>query len=146
VGVVVEALHEALPHVVVEEGVVGDVVRPLLELLLVRQFAVQEEVGHLEVRGLLGQLVDRVAPVPQDAGVAVEIRDGAGARRRRQEGGVVHPEVGVELAQGRRGERAVDERDGDLLAGSIVDDGDGVRHRSRPFARLDSRIATHRRV
>jgi hypothetical protein len=33
VGVVVEALHEALAHVLVDERVVGDLVLPLLELL-----------------------------------------------------------------------------------------------------------------
>jgi hypothetical protein len=55
--------------------VVRDVVGPLLELRLVRQLAVEDEVGDLEVGGLLGELLDRVAAVAQDAVVTVEVRD-----------------------------------------------------------------------
>ena len=75
VGVVVEALEEALAHVLVDERVVGDLVAPRLELRRGRQLAVEEQVGDLEVGRLLGQLLDRVAAVAQDAGVAVEVGD-----------------------------------------------------------------------
>ena len=128
VGVVVEALHEALADVVVEEGVVDDVEGPLVELGLVRQLAVEQQVGHLEVGRVLGQLLDGVAAVAQDAGVAVEVGDGRRAGRGREEGGVVEPQVGIELAQRRGGERAVHDRDGHLLPGPIVDQRDGVGH------------------
>jgi hypothetical protein len=76
VGVVVEALHEPLAHVLVDEGVVGDLVPPLLVLVGVGQLAVDEEVGDLEVGRVLGQLLDRVAAVAQDAGVTIELGDG----------------------------------------------------------------------
>ena len=41
------------------------------------ELAVDEQVGDLEVGRLLGQLLDRVAAVAQDAGLAVELGDGA---------------------------------------------------------------------
>ncbi len=84
-GVVVEALEEALADVLVNEGVVGDLVAPGLELRRVRELPVQEEVGHLQVGGVLSQLLDGIAPVAQNAGVAVEVGDGALAGRRRHE-------------------------------------------------------------
>ena len=67
VGVVVEALEESLAYVLVDEGVEGHLALPGIELFGGRQVAVQEQVRHLEVGGLLGQLLDRVAPVAEDA-------------------------------------------------------------------------------
>ena len=77
VGVVVEALEEPLADVLVDERVGGDLVDPGVELVPVGQLAVDQQVGDLEVGGPLGQLLDRVAPVAQDAGLAVELGDGA---------------------------------------------------------------------
>ena len=107
----------------------GDVVDPLLELLGVRQLVVQQEIGHFEVAGLLGELFDRVAAVAQDAGVTIEVGDRRSARRRGEEGGVVDAQVGVKLAERRRREGAVVDRDRDLLARPVVRDRDGVGHR-----------------
>ena len=56
VGVVAEALEEVL-DVLVDEGVVGDVVDPALELRLGRQLAEDQQVGDLEV----GRLARRAA-------------------------------------------------------------------------------------
>ena len=75
--VVVEPVEETLAHVLVDEGVVDDVVAPLLELCGIGQFAVDEQIGHLEVARLLGELLDRVTAVPEDSGLAVEFGDGA---------------------------------------------------------------------
>jgi hypothetical protein len=71
VGVVVEALHEALAHVLVDERVV---VISCTHWRAARrgQLAVDQEVGHLEVRRLLGELLDGVAAVRRMPGVAVE--------------------------------------------------------------------------
>ena len=40
---------------------------PVVALALVRELAVQNEVGDVQIRGALGELLDGVAPVPQDA-------------------------------------------------------------------------------
>ena len=48
---------------------------PLVELRLRRQLAVDEQVGDLEVGRLLGELLDRVAAVLEDALVAVDVGD-----------------------------------------------------------------------
>ena len=133
VGVVVEPLHEPLADVVVQERVVDDVEGPVVELGLRRQLPVQEQVGDLEVRRVLRQLLDRVAAVAQDAGVAVQEGHTRRARRRGQERGVVHAQVGVQLPQRGRWEHPVLDGHGDLLAGPVVDDGDGVGHCSVPF-------------
>src|SRR5579875_2871675 len=81
VGVVAEPLDEAL-DVLVEERVHADVVPPHLEVRGRRQLALDDEVGHLEVVALLGQLLDRVAAVAEDAALAVDVGDGALARGR----------------------------------------------------------------
>ena len=94
----------------------------------VGQLAVEQQVGDLEVGALLGELLDRVAAVAQDALVAVDEGDGDSARRGVHERRVVghQPEVVVvdlDLAQVHRADGPV--RDGDLvgLAGSVVGDG-----------------------
>ena len=91
-GVVVEALKEALAHVLVDEGVVRDLVDPLVELGLVRQLAVQQQVGDFEVGRLLGELFDRIAAIAEDAFVAVdEVIDDL-AFGGRTKGGIVEPD------------------------------------------------------
>ena len=47
-----------------------------------RELAVDEQVGDLEVGGLLGELLDRVAAVAEDPRVAVDVGDRGAARRR----------------------------------------------------------------
>ncbi len=128
VGVVVEAVDEPLAHVLVDERVMGDVEGPLGQLSLGRQLAVQQEVGDLEVGGVVGELLDGVAAVAQDAVVTVEIGDLRLARRRRQERRVVHEQVRVELAQRGAGEHPVGDRDRHRLASAVVGDRDGVGH------------------
>ena len=61
----------------------------------VGQLAEQDQVGGLEEVAVLGQLLDRVAAIEQDALVAVDVGDPALARRRVHERRVVghHPEV-----------------------------------------------------
>ena len=131
VGVVVEALQEPLAHVLVDERVHGDLVVPGFELGLGRQLAVQQEVGHLEVGRVLGQLFDRIAPVAQDALVAVEIGDGALAGGGGHETRVVEPDPGKELRPfGGRHPPVVD-GDLELVPRPVVDDGDALGHDAR---------------
>jgi hypothetical protein len=79
VGVHRESIEEAL-ELLVEQGVLADLVLPVGQLGRRRQLAVDQQVGGLEERRLLGQLLDRVAAVAQDSGVTVEERDGAPGR------------------------------------------------------------------
>ena len=51
----------------------------LVEFFLGGQFSVDQQVGHFHKGGLLGELLDGVAPVAQDALFTVEERDRAGA-------------------------------------------------------------------
>jgi hypothetical protein len=127
VGVVAEALHEAL-DVLVHEGVDRDLADPVVELRARGQVAVHEQVGDLEVGRLLRQLLDRIAAVLQDAGCAVEVGDLRPTRGRVHVGGVVghQPEVVVgdlDLAEVRRADRAVGDLDLVAATGAVVGDG-----------------------
>ena len=79
---------EHLAHALVDQVVLRDAGLELLQLLRRRQFAVEHEVGDLEEGGLLRQLLDGVAAVPQDAGIAVDEGD-----RRAAGGRVGEPDV-----------------------------------------------------
>jgi hypothetical protein len=81
------------------------------------QLTVQQERRRLEERRVLGELLDGVAAVLEDALVAVDERDAARGGRRVHERRVIghEPEVGVldlDLAQVHRADGVV--RDGDL--------------------------------
>ena len=128
--VVVEPLHELL-EVLVDPGVVGDVVDPLVHLGERRQLAVEHQVGDLEVVGAVRQLLDGVAAIAQDAAVAVDLGDAADRRRGVHEGRIVgeEPEVvrsRADLAEVHGPNGAVG--DGQLvrLARAVVGKGHGV--------------------
>src|SRR5690606_23804986 len=70
------------------DGVVLDGVDELGLLLCIRQLAVQQQIGGLQVIGLFRQLFDRVAAVQQDALFTVDVGDLRLARRSRHEAGV----------------------------------------------------------
>ena len=139
VGVVAEALEELL-EVLVDEGVVDDVVGPAVELGPGRQLAEDQEVGDLEEAGALAELLDRVAAVFEDPGLAVDVGDRRAAGGRVGEGRVVgqHPEfvlVDLDLAQVHGADRAVGDRQLVGLAGAVVGDAEGVAcHRGGIFA------------
>ena len=130
VGVVAEALHEAL-DVLVHERVDRDLVRPLVQLRLGGQLTVDEQVGDLEIGRLLRELLDRIAAVLQDAGLAVQERDGRATRGGVHERGVVghDPEVvlvDLDVPQGGGTYGAVLDRDLISLARPVVRDREGV--------------------
>ena len=70
-----EAVVEAL-HVFVQQRVLADLVAELVALGLGRELAVDEQARGLEERRVLlvGERVDVVAAVAEDAGVAVDVR------------------------------------------------------------------------
>jgi hypothetical protein len=76
VGVVLEAVHQLL-DVLVQHRVERDLRRPLLQLRRRGQLAEDDEIRRLEIGRTLGQLLDRVAPVFEDALVAVDVGDAA---------------------------------------------------------------------
>src|ERR1051326_5561026 len=138
-GVVAERVEEQL-ELLVDDRVVGDVVRPLLELPRVRELAVEEEVGDLEVSAFFGELLDRIAAVLEDAFVAVDEGDGAAARRGVHERRVVrhHPEVvavDFDLPQVERLDRSILDRDLVAFPGAVIGDGERVL-RQRFYLRL----------
>jgi hypothetical protein len=76
---------EKLVELLVDHGVVADGVHEIGFLRLAGQLAVEQQVAELQIVGLLGQLLDGVSPVQQDALVAVDVRDGRFAGGRRDE-------------------------------------------------------------
>src|SRR6266852_2103809 len=66
-------------NLLVHHRVMGDVGDELHFLLRRRQFAVEQEVGDLEEIALVGQFLDRIAAIHQDALVAVDIGDAGAA-------------------------------------------------------------------
>ena len=133
VGVVAVALHELL-HVLVHERVDRDLVRPLVQLRLVRQLAVHEQVGDLEVRRLLGELLDRIAAVLEDALVAVDVGDRRSTRGRVHEGRVIRHQaevvvVDLDVAQCQRADRPVLDRHLVRATGAVVRDREGLGRR-----------------
>ena len=140
VGVVAEGLEEVL-DVLVDEGVVGDVEDPPLELLLGRQLAEDQQVRHLEIARVLAELLDRDPAVLEDALLAVDERDRRAARRGVRERRVVGHEAEVvvgdlDLAEVHRPDGPV--RDLHLvgLAGAAVGDGQRVGVSGRDVAVL----------
>jgi hypothetical protein len=128
VGVVVETVDEPFAHVLVNHGVVRDVVCPFGHLIAGGQLAVQEQIRNFEKCGVLGKLLDRVAAISQDACITIEVCDGGRARCGREKRRVIQEQIRVELSKCRRGEGAAGDGDRDFLAGPVVDDGDGVSH------------------
>ena len=127
-GVVVETLEETLAHVLVNKGVVGDLLDPVVELLGIRELSVQDEVGDLEVARLLGQLLDRVTAVLEDPVVAVDKGDRALGCGRCHEGRIVEPDAGQEFAPLLCRHSAVDDRDLDRLTVAVIRDRHAVYH------------------
>src|SRR6185503_181922 len=122
--VIAEAAHEFL-DVFVHVRVERDVVHPLVVVLLARQLAVTQQPRDLEESGLVRELLDGIAAIPQDALVAVDERDRALARRCVHEGGVVRHQaelVGLhlDLSQIHRADRRV-------AFGAWLEHGDRVR-------------------
>ena len=87
-------------QLLMHHSVAADRVGEVVELLLLRKLAVQQQVRDFHEARIFGQLVDRVTAMQQDALLAVDIGDGALAACGRCEAGVVgeHPRFAVELA------------------------------------------------
>ena len=136
VSVVVEALHEALAHVFVNEGVVGDLVGPIGHLRLGREFAVEEQIGNFEKARLFGQLLNGVTAISEDAGAAIEFGDGTFRCGGSGEGGVVEPGARHEFRPCRGIDATVDDRNFDRLSGAVIGNGHTLGHSSNSCTSL----------
>ena len=98
-GVAAKTLEEPR-HLLVNHGVMDHALVEIFLLRLGRQFAVQQQVAGFEEVAFFRQLLDRIAAVFQNAGVAVDIGDLGLAAAGGGKAGVVgeHPGLGVELA------------------------------------------------
>ena len=142
-GVVVEALHEGV-ELLVHHRVIRDVAIEVVELGLGREVTVEQQVGHFEKRGLLGQLFDRVPAVAQNALAAIDERDVTLATGGHAVAGVVGevPQFLVQATdvEGRIPFTAGDDREFEVLAGFRIVQGQlAFRHDGTPCVR-DSRV------
>src|ERR1700687_2750748 len=118
---------------------VRDVVGPLIELRVIGQLTIQNQIGRLEVRAFLRQLLDGISAIPQDAFIAVDVSDLALAQGCIAEGRVVahHTEVirlYFYLAQVDRPDRVMGNWKFVAFSRPVIGNGDGVpRHGSGPL-------------
>ena len=115
---------------------------------LIGQLAVDQQVGDLEVGRVLGELLDRIPAVLQDALLAVEVRDRGATRGRVHEGRVIGHDaevfvVDLDVAQRGRPDGPVLDRDLVGLAGAVVGDRQGVRRRSHATTVLALLLSAH---
>ena len=97
--VAAEALEEAA-HLLVDHRVMVHAIVEVGLLRLGRQFAVEQQVAGLEEVAVLGELLDRVAAIEQDAFVAVDIGDLGLAAPGRGEARVVGEDAGLAVKLG----------------------------------------------
>ena len=128
--VVTEAFDELL-EVLVDEGVIRDVVHPLVELGLRRQLAVQQEVCDLRKGGVLGQLLDGIAAVFEDSLVTVDVGDSAAAGGRVDKPRIVGSQPWIafdrDLFEIGSTDRPVCDRDLVLAARTVIANAQGIR-------------------
>ena len=142
-GVVPESVHEFL-DVLMDNRVMGDVVRPFFEFGPGRQQAVNDQEGDFEKGTFYGQVLDGIAPVAQyalfpiDVGYAAPAGGGVGERR------IVPQQTEVvlghlDLSKVRGGDRRAvpgicPVHDGNFvfLAGPVIYNGQRVGHAVQP--------------
>src|SRR4030081_3733630 len=95
-----ERTEEAL-QVFVKQGVPADLLVEVGKLARRGQLAVDEQPRDLEERRVLGDLLDRVAAVAEDAGIAVDVGDGRPGRCRVDEAVVERRESGLTREAGK---------------------------------------------
>src|SRR2546428_13464865 len=108
----------------------GDRLDPLATLLGIRQLAMDQEIGRLEKAASIGQLLDGITPVAENATLAIDIGDGTATAGRVEEGGIVAHHSGAGPV--RRDLLELGGRDrtipnGNLVAAAVSVIGDGKR-------------------
>ena len=112
-----------------QHGVIGHTLAEFLILRGIGQIAIQQQVGNFEEARLFGQLFNGIAAIEQDAGIAIDIGNGAFAGSGRAIAGVEgeNTKIAIELADIRhmRPQRAAEQGQGRALVRAIQRDGDG---------------------
>ena len=108
---------------------------PVLQLLFGRQLPEDDQIRGLEIVAVFGELLDRVAAIPEDAFVAVDVGDGAAAGRRVEKRRVVGHQpgvvaVGLDLLEIGGANRAFLDGDVVLLARAVVGNRQRISHRA----------------
>ncbi len=149
-GVVLKPLHQLL-DVLVQQRVLRDLVGPGLELLFGGQLSEEDQVRGFEIGAVLGQFLDGIPAIPEDALVAVDIGNRAPAGRGVEEGRVVgrQPRVvnGLDLLEIGGPNRAFLDGDFVLLARAVVGNRQRVSHKraTGPSRRRPTRVVRSRR-
>ena len=116
--VAAEALEEAA-HLLMHHGVARDAVVEVGFLRWRRQFAIEQQVTGLEEVAVLGELLDRIAAIEQDAFIAVDVGDLGFTARGRGEAGIVseHAALAIKLGDVEhvRADRALVDREVPVL-------------------------------
>jgi len=81
----------------VQHGVAGDCVGKIVEIVLARQFAIEQQVAHFHEAGIFSQLADRITAVQQHALITVDIGQRAFAARGRGESRVESERAGLRI-------------------------------------------------
>jgi hypothetical protein len=144
VRVVLEAVDELL-DVLVDDGVRRDVTLPLRPGVRTGEFAEEQQVRHLEEGAVLGELLDGIPTILEDAPIAVDERNGAAATGRVEECRVVGHQAevvgpGLDGPQFRRCDGAV--LDGKLVLEPRAIVGDAERVLRHTWLLCDVRRAT----
>ena len=95
-------------HLLVQHGVIGDRGLELLALGDIGQIAVEQEVAGLQEVAVLGELLDGISAIEQNALVAVDIGNGRLTAGGRREAGIIGEDIGVAVETGNVDHRWAD--------------------------------------
>src|SRR2546427_5022499 len=87
-GIMMEAVDELL-DIFMDNRVIGNIMRPMVELGLGGKLAVEDQIGSFEIRALLRNLFDRIAPVTQNSLIPVDVSNFALTGRGIHKAGVI---------------------------------------------------------
>ena len=128
VRVAAEAVKEAA-QLFVQHGVIGHTLAKFLILRGIGQIAIQQQIGNFEEARFFGQLINGIAAIQQNAGIAINIGDGAFAGSGRAIAGVEgeNPKIAIKLADigNLRPQRAAQQGQRRAFVGTIQRDGNG---------------------
>ena len=128
VRIAAEAIKKAA-QLFMQHGVVGHALAKFLILRGIGQIAIQQQIGNFQEARFFGQLINGIAAIKQDAGIAINIGDGAFAGSGRAIAGVKgeNPKIAIKLANisNMRAQRAAQQGQRRAFVCAIQRDGNG---------------------